>query len=269
MIHHEGVTLETVQAIYSGPERVLWELLMGEQIHIGGMQSSLALARAAGITPGSQGVDLGCCTGAGMRFLIRCLDVGSMTGVDATPSVVDIGRARNRVAGVGDRIAFIVADACRTDMEDAAADFVWGEDAWCYVLDKEKLIQEAVRLVKPGGVIAFTDWIAGPVEMTSQEVRRFLQFMRFPNMANTEDYRALLKQYGATVFHAEDTGRFAPTMDMYLRVVAEQLAFDVLRILDFNQEAVDVIAGEMAFMRELAHAGKLIQGMFVARKAGA
>ena len=42
------------------------------------------------------------------------------------------------------------------------ADFVWGEDAWCYVVDKKQLIAEAVRLVKPGGMIAFTDWIEGP-----------------------------------------------------------------------------------------------------------
>jgi SAM-dependent methyltransferase len=204
-----------------------------------------------------------------MRFLIRCLGVGFMTGVDATPSVVDIGRARNGAADIEDRIAFIVADACRTGMEDAAADFIWAEDAWCYVVDKGKLVQEAVRLVKPGGLIAFTDWIAGPIEMTRHETRRFLQFMRFPSMANTEDYRALLEKYGATVLHAEDTGRFAPTMDVYLRVVNEQLAFDVLRVLDFNQEAFDAIAGELAFMRELAHTEKLIQGMFVASKASA
>jgi SAM-dependent methyltransferase len=31
----------------------------------------------------------------------------------------------------------------------------WSEDAWCYVADKPKLIAEAVRMVRPGGVIAF------------------------------------------------------------------------------------------------------------------
>ena len=30
-------------------------------------------------------------------------------------------------------------------------DFVWGEDAWCYVVDEAKLIAEAARLVRRGG----------------------------------------------------------------------------------------------------------------------
>ena len=58
---------------------------MGEQIHIGGFQSSMDLAQRAGIAAGSRGVDLCCCTGAGMRFLARFLNVAHMTGVDATP----------------------------------------------------------------------------------------------------------------------------------------------------------------------------------------
>ena len=50
-----------------------------------------------------------------------------------------------------------------------SADFVWGEDAWCYVTDKPKLIAEAARVVKSGGTIAFTDWVEGPAGLTDAE----------------------------------------------------------------------------------------------------
>ena len=40
----KGIGLENVQAVYGGPEGNLWELVMGEQIHIGGFQSSMDLA---------------------------------------------------------------------------------------------------------------------------------------------------------------------------------------------------------------------------------
>ncbi len=269
MIEFDGVSLETVQTVYSGPERLLWELLMGEQIHIGGMQSSLALARASGVVSGTRGIDLCCCTGAGMRFLLRCLRVGHMTGVDATPAVVEIGRARCESAGVRDCVTFVLSDASSTGLEAASADFVWGEDAWCYVEDKEKLIYEAVRLVRPGGIVAFTDWITGPTPITDDEARRLLQFMKFPNMLSLLEYRTLFESAGATVLRAEDTGRFGPAMDLYLRAVSEQLAFDVLRILNFDQESFDAMAGEMAFLRELARDGKIIQGMFVAQTTAA
>ena len=82
--------LKDVQAVYSGPEGQLWELVMGQQIHIGGFRSSMDLAEKAGIGPGMSGVDLCCCNGAGMRFLVRFRNVARMHGVDATEAVVEL-----------------------------------------------------------------------------------------------------------------------------------------------------------------------------------
>ena len=69
------VGLPEVQSVYSGPEGQLWELVMGQQIHIGGFLSSMDLAERAGIGAGMSGVDLCCCSGAGMRFLVRFRNV--------------------------------------------------------------------------------------------------------------------------------------------------------------------------------------------------
>ena len=80
----ENIGLSDVNAVYDGPEGNLWELLMGHQIHIGGFKASMDLAERAGIGAGQRGVDLCCCSGAGMRFLVRFRDVASMVGVDAT-----------------------------------------------------------------------------------------------------------------------------------------------------------------------------------------
>ena len=69
-------TLEAVRTVYSGAEGELWELLMGQQIHIGGFKASVDLAERAQIGTGQQGVDLCCCNGVGMRFLVRFRGVG-------------------------------------------------------------------------------------------------------------------------------------------------------------------------------------------------
>jgi len=50
----ENIGLANVQAVYGGPEGELWELIMGEQIHIGGFASSMDLSAKAGIAAGSQ-----------------------------------------------------------------------------------------------------------------------------------------------------------------------------------------------------------------------
>ncbi len=261
------VGLADVQEIYRGAIGDLWELVMGEQIHMGGLASSMELAERAGIGAGMRGIDLCCCTGAGMRFLVRFRGVKGMTGVDATEKIVARGRERCAGEGLGDRIAFVLGDVCASGLPDGAADFIWGEDAWCYVVDKPRLIEEAVRMVKPGGIIAFTDWLEGPTPLTGEESDRFLHFMRFPSLEGLGDYRALLEQHGCEVIEAGDTGRFAPCVDLYLNMLNQQLTYDALKIIDFDMGMMEAMGKEMVFMQDLAREGKLIQGRFIARKS--
>lgn len=262
----DGIGLKEVQEVYGGPEGDLWELIMGQQVHIGGFKSSMDLAERAGIGAGMKGVDLCCCSGAGMRFLVRFRGVESMTGVDATEKVVELGRRRCEEEGLADKIDFVEADVCATGLTEELADFVWGEDAWCYVEDKPAMIAEAARIVKPGGTIAFTDWIEGEVGMSEAEAERFLKFMKFPNMQDFDGYADLLERNGCKVSVCEDTRRFPPQMDLYLNMLDSQLTYDALRIINFDTQLMQSLAGEMVFARELAHSGKIIQGLFIAKK---
>ena len=167
-----------------------------------------------------------------------------------------------------DRITFTLADACETGLPAESADFVWGEDAWCYVVDKAKLIREAVRLTKPQGTIAFTDWMEGPAGLSDAEAERFLRFMKFANVQSLRGYAGLLGGARCEVAAAADTGRFAPYVDLYLDMLDKQLTSDALRILDYNLAVMEGLAGEMKFLQQLAHDGKIVQGLIVAKKCG-
>jgi SAM-dependent methyltransferase len=260
------IHLSDVQSVYSGPEGRLWELLMGEQIHIGGFQSSMDLAERAGIGEGWSGVDLCCATGAGMRFLVRFRKVARMTGVDATRTVLDLGRKRCAEEGLADRISFLEANVCSSGIPDARFNFVWGEDAWCYVEDKAKLIAEAARLVKPSGLIAFTEWMEGPAGLTADEATRYLTFMKFPNVLSLDEYTSLLQSNGCKVRIAQDTGRFAKHMPLYLDMIEKQLTYDALKIIGFDLALAQMLIDEMRFMLSLTEKGKIIQGLMVAQK---
>jgi ubiquinone/menaquinone biosynthesis C-methylase UbiE len=259
------IKLNDVQAAYSGPEADLWELLMGEQIHIGGFRSSMDLAGQAGIGAGQEGVDLCCCTGAGMRFLVRFCQVERMCGVDATQRMIDLGRKRCAAEGSADRIEFRQADVCASGLPSGRADFVWGEDAWCYVADKPRLIAETVRIVKSGGTIAFTDWVEGQ-GLSAEEAERYMRFMKFPSILSLKEYANLLETNGCEVIRAVDTGRFPSHVDLYLSMVDKQLTYDALRIIGFDRKILEALSQEMVFMQQLAHAHKVAQGLFVARK---
>ncbi len=259
------IGLEDVQAVYSGPEGRLWELLMGEQIHIGGLASSRELAARAGIGASGRGVDLCCCTGAGMRFLLR-QGAEQMTGVDATAAMLELASARNRASGCEGRCWLVLADACASGLPDGSFDFVWGEDAWCYVTDKPALAAEAARLARPGGRVAFSDWVAGPAGLAGDDLAWLLRFMKFPNLESIEGWRGLLEAQGLTVSWASYTGRFAAHARLYLDMLQMQLSGDALAILGHDEASLAGVLAGLERMLQLAESGKIEQAMFVAHK---
>jgi ubiquinone/menaquinone biosynthesis C-methylase UbiE len=187
-----------------------------------------------------------------------------MTGVDATSAVLLAGRRRATDEGLAERLTFVEGNACASGLPSARFDFVWGEDAWCYVEDKPGLIAEAARLVRSEGKIAFTDWMEGAAGLTEAEAARYLAFMKFPNVLTLGEYRALLEKNGCTVRHALDTGRFASAMPLYLEMIEKQLTFDALKVIGFDQALAQTLIGEMRFIQSLAQAGKIIQALVVA-----
>jgi hypothetical protein len=70
-----GVGLAEVTSLYGSVQGDFLQLIFGQQIHIGGMKASIELAEIAGIGAGLSGIDLCCCNGAGMRFLVRFRNV--------------------------------------------------------------------------------------------------------------------------------------------------------------------------------------------------
>ena len=255
-----------VQAIYDGVQARLYELFMGQQIHIGGLEGSLELARLARIGEGQRGVELCCGTGATMRALVRLQGVASMLGVETATAPVERGREACRQQGLDDRIAFQIGDATDTQLPDAGADFVWSEDAWCYVREKERLVVEAIRLTRTGGVVAFTDWIEGPGGLSDAEADHVMQVMTFPTLFTAGAYVELFEREGCEVVLAEDTGRFGPAFELYAEVVRRQLAFDAFELLGFNLEIVEIVADQLSGLAQLGNELKLGQLRVVARK---
>ncbi len=262
-----GVGVAEVVSVYSSAQGDLFQLMFGQQIHIGGMKASIDLADRAGIGAGLSGVDLCCCNGADMRFLVRFRNVASMVGVDVTEAIVERGRRLTHEEGLDDKIRFILADACQSGLPSASADFIWSEDAWCYVPDKPRLIAEAARIVRPGGVIAFTDWVEGPAGLTDSEAQRALGMMTFANVEDIAGYVKLLSGSGCEVRVAEDTGRFPRHVDLYLDMIEMQLMYDALRTVGFSTDLLQTLTDGFRFLGELARAGKIAQARFVARRS--
>jgi len=249
------ITLKDVNAVYEGPEGELWELIMGEQIHVGGFASSMELAQKAGIKEGQRVIDLCSALGAGLRFLIKNFGVKGC-GLDGTKKMLEKAAERSARDGMNGNLEFKLGDVTAIPWGDGEFDVVWGEDAWCYVVDKDKLVSEAARVLKPGGTIAFTDWVEGTAGLNDADAERIERFMKFPYLESGKGYEALLEKHGFEVRVSDDlTPDFADHIAFYIDMLTKQLSFDALRIIGWDMELFKAMGGEMAFMLEKAREG--------------
>jgi ubiquinone/menaquinone biosynthesis C-methylase UbiE len=261
------VTAKEVSDAYDGFEGRLYELMMGELLHIGGLASSLELAERAGIGSGTRGIDLCCGNGASMRMLLQQVGVVSMTGIDLSAMQIERTLERTREAGLEDRIEASQGDATATSMPEGGADFVWSEDAWCYVPDKAALVAEAIRLVKPGGTLALTDWTQGEAPLSDAERELFFAVMKFPGLWSAGDYRQALEGGGCEIVEVVDTGRFASVFGIYHDMFEQQFGWDVLKLVGHQRRVLDVLIEQLAFIRDLGRAGKVTQTRVIAKRA--
>ena len=99
------VGVDSVIEVYAGPGGVLWEMLMGEEIHVGGARDTDALARQAGITSSSKVLDVCSALGGPARRLVRTLGC-TVVGLDATPRMYDEAVRRTKEAGLDGKSQF-------------------------------------------------------------------------------------------------------------------------------------------------------------------
>ncbi|MGA9048370.1 MAG: methyltransferase domain-containing protein [Dehalococcoidia bacterium] len=213
--------------IYSGPVGVLWEMLMGEQIHVGGAEQTRILADKAKIGKGTHVLDVCCALGGPARHLAK--DYGcNVTGLDATAKMLDEATVRTAKEGLSSLVTYKLGSALDMPFKASTFDVVWGQDAWCYVNDKSRLLSEAFRVLKPHGTIAFTDWLQVG-NMTEKEWSDLNSFMMFPYMETLAGYTQELKKLGFTVLEAEDLSRdFAQHCHLYYDMLTHKLKDSVI-----------------------------------------
>ncbi|UCF07869.1 MAG: methyltransferase domain-containing protein [Thermoplasmata archaeon] len=255
--------LEDVQAVYEGPVGVLWEMLMGEEIHVGGAPETDILAEKAGITGKTHVLDICSALGGPARHLARKYGC-RVTGLDATKKMVDEANKRTAKTGLESLIAYKLGDSLDMPFEKNSFDVVWGQDAWCYVEDKKKLIAEAKRVMKPEGTIAFTDWIQTG-RMSDEEWESLNTFMVFPYVETLEGYENLLIGAGYDIVEKEDLSEdFAKHCHMYQDKLRSELKGGIIE--QYGDELFKAADDGLALWVSAADEVKVGRGRWIGRK---
>jgi len=133
-----------------------------EQLRLGLGEANLGLGcgnpqAIAGLAPGETVLDLGC--GAGFDAFLAAMVVGEtgrVIGVDMTPEMVARAR-RNAAALKSANTEFRLGEIEHLPVADASVDVVVSNCVINLSTDKQQVLNETWRVLRPGGRIAFSD----------------------------------------------------------------------------------------------------------------
>ena len=148
VISQPSTVLACCSAVYGNP---LAELLLGESMHPGGLESTRQLLAWSRLEPGSRLLDAGCGLGASARVAAREFSL-RVDGVDASQEVLT--RAEGRDPGA--RVTWLRADLLALPHADAAFDGILAE---CVLstLPRGDALAEMRRVLRPGGLLVLSD----------------------------------------------------------------------------------------------------------------
>jgi SAM-dependent methyltransferase len=112
------------------------------------------LVRFAGVEAGMTVLDVGC--GTGVAAITAARQGAHVTGIDLTPKLVERAQENSRIAGL--EVDWHEGDAEELPFEDAQFDIVISQFAHMFAPRPEVAIREMIRVLKPGGTLAFSTW---------------------------------------------------------------------------------------------------------------
>ncbi len=240
---------------------------MGEQIHVGGAEQTDLLFKKLGVNKNASVYLLDICSALGgpARHLAQKYGV-KVVGLDITPEMVEEARKRTKGEPYADKIEYRLGSALDIPSHANTFDIVWGQDAWCYVRDKKRLIEETVRVLKSGGVLGFTDWIWGNCPVSSEaESDLLMGFMAFPNLQTLEGYAELIKAAGLKLVEKGYLRKeFGKYMDIYMSIFHENKQNI---ISSFSEELYSEAEKGLLAWQKAVHEDKVGLGLWIAKKS--
>jgi SAM-dependent methyltransferase len=178
------------------------DLFAHDQDHYGGLAANDALARSARIGGGSKVVDLCAGLGGPARYLAHRYGA-DVTGIELTPARVAGAAELTRRVGLDGKVRVIEGNVMDLPLRDAAYDAVVSQEALLHVPDLARSFTEAHRVLRPGGRLAFTNWV---VHQPLSETERQLLWdgMAAATLIGIDEHAALLRAAGFAIEAVDD-----------------------------------------------------------------
>lgn len=233
-----------------------------DEFHMGGRAATAEIVARTGLSASDNVLDIGCGLGGLVRYLAG--EIGCCaTGLDLTPEYVELAREFTDLTGLADRADFALGSALALPFADHTFSAALTFHAGMNIADREIKYREAYRVLQPAGKIVIYDVLKGlepgmrfPVPwaetadtshlVSAAELRRLLSLVGF-SMLDEEDRTPLVLKHHRARVAEMSVGTPPPPLGLHL-----------LQGSTAKEKSRNMI--------EMAEAGQIALGMFIAQK---
>jgi MPBQ/MSBQ methyltransferase len=163
-------------------------------------------------------LDMGCGLGATLRSFARALPLADLNGITLVPWQLQQGRQLNQSTPEAHNITLTLGDYENTTQPSQSFDAVYAIESSCYAhaANKSAFLQEAHRLLRPGGRIVVADGFLGPGKLCGPQksiYRRLCECWVIETLGEVDKFTIELQRLGFTNIVVEKTqARVTPSV---------------------------------------------------------
>jgi sarcosine/dimethylglycine N-methyltransferase len=253
------------RAMYDTALSMLLSRIWGGNLHMGlfenpdepllaaQMRANDHMAKAAAFKPSQKVIEAACGVGSTARYLAKNHTVRVQATNIAEMQLTE-GRELTEQAGLSHLIDFSYADYHELPFPDASFDVWWCQEAMLYSIDKRRVFDEAIRVVRPGGRLIMSDLLLDD-SVAGAAREEFTSVLKAPNMWSLRQWDELIDELPVKILERRD---WAPhTEATFKNVLANLMQVRTEFTARVGAEIVDNSIKRVTVQYDAARSGRL------------
>jgi sarcosine/dimethylglycine N-methyltransferase len=217
------------------------------------MRAKHHMARAANLQTGQEVIETACGVGSTARYLASNYGV-TVRATNIAETQLAEARELTREAHLSRLVDFRFADYHALPFPDSSCDVWWCQEALLYSVDKRRVLEEAIRVVRPSGRLIMSDLLLSD-SVTGVERDIFTSTLKAPNMWSLRRWDDLIGNLPLKILERRDWS--AHTVLTFQKVLEN---LEQVREEFVGRVGAEIVKGtfdRLSIQHEAAKAGKL------------
>ncbi|MDZ7788142.1 MAG: methyltransferase domain-containing protein [Halofilum sp. (in: g-proteobacteria)] len=235
-----------------------------EDIYTASVRSNAVMAgQVPGLGADTRVIDLGSGYGGALRYLAREYGCSGI-GFNVSERENERGRRQNAEQGLDDRVEIVDGNFEDVTYDDASFDVVWSQEAFLHSGDRRRVMEEAVRILRPGGTFIFSDPMQAD-DRSNEGLQPILDRLHLDTLGSPAFYRDTLRELGLEQVGFDQRGEMIAAHYGRVREVLVDEQDEIGRHV--SSEYIERMKQGLQHWVDGGNRGDLTWGIFLFRKA--